>query len=138
MLLPIRMHTIWPQLHLRVELPQVHIDPSQALADIGLRPIRQLAEEEAQQGRQAILEYIAQVAREGDRFARIEVSTNVVAELAKEKRPDTRQVNIDYAPKHRVDVRVAEGRVEGTFRPGRVIVELAHIVVAGRKVDVRA
>jgi len=135
---PIRIHTVWPQLHLRVQLPQIRIDPSQALADIGLRPTHQIAKEEAQQGQEAILEYIAQIAREGDRFARIEVSTNVVAELAREKWPDTRQVNIDYAPKHRVDIRVAEGRVEGTFRPGRVIVELAHIVVAGRKVDVRA
>jgi hypothetical protein len=119
-------------------LPQIRIDPSQALADIGLRPTHQIAKEEAQQGQEAILEYIAQIAREGDRFARIEVSTNVVAELAREKWPDTRQVNIDYAPKHRVDIRVAEGRVEGTFRPGRVIVELAYILVAGRKVDVRA
>lgn len=138
MIPPIRLHTVWPRLLLRVELPQVLIDPSEALADIGLRPMGEVMKDEARQGRHAILDYIAQIAREGDRLAQVEVSSDVVAELAKEKWPDARELNVDYAPKHRVDILVREGRVEGLFQRGRVIVDLPHVVGTGRNLNVLA
>lgn len=136
MIPPIRLHTVWPRLLLQIELPQVLIDPSEALADFGLRPIGEVMKDEAQQGQNAILEYIAQTAREGDRLAQVEVSNNVIAELAKAKWPDARELNVDYAPKHRVDIVVQEGRIEGFFQRGRVIVDLPHVVGTGRNLNV--
>lgn len=136
MIPPIRLQTVWPQLRLRVTLPELSIDPSKALADIGLKPIGEMMKEEASQGQAAILKYIAEVAREGDRMAQVEASSNVIPELAREKWPDTRELNVDYAPKHRVDVRVSEGRIEGVFRRGQVIVDLPHVVGTGRNLNV--
>ncbi len=48
MLPPMRLHTIQPVLELNVTLPQVQLDPSAALADIGLRPIGEVMRERAQ------------------------------------------------------------------------------------------
>ena len=138
MVAPIRLHIVWPRLRLEVGLPKVLIDPSRALADIGLRPMVEMMKDEALKGQRAALAYIAQVAHEGDAMARVEVSNDVIAELAKEKWLDTRELNIDYAPKHRVDIRVDRGRIKGLFQRGRVIVDLPHVPVTGRKLDVVA
>lgn len=136
MLPPMRLHTIQPVLELNVTLPQVQLDPSAALADIGLRPIGEVMRERAQRGQAAMLKYIAETAREGDRLAQVEVSDKVIAELAKEKWPDSRELNVDIAPKHRVDVWVEEGRINAVLRRGRVVVDLPHIVGKGRNLDV--
>lgn len=136
MLPPMRLHTIRPVLELNVTLPQVDLDPSEALADIGLRPLGEVMRERAQRGQAAMLNYIAKTAHEGDRLAQVEVSNDVIAELAKEKWPDSRELNIDIAPKHRVDVRVEEGQINAVLRRGRVIVDLPHIIGTGRNLDV--
>lgn len=132
MLSPIRLDITWPQLQVTLHMPELSLDAREALGDIGLKPVGEIMRERAQRGVDAAVEYIGTVAREGDRMAQVEVSDNVIAELAREKWPDTRELNVDVAPKHRVDVRLESGRVDALFTPGRVRVDLPHTTGTGR------
>src|SRR5690554_6916132 len=129
MLSPIRLDITWPQLQVTLHMPELTLDAREALGDIGLKPVGEIMRERAQRGMDA---------REGDRMAQVEVSDNVIAELAREKWLDTRELNVDVAPKHRVNVRLEPGRVDALFTPGRVRVDLPHITGTGRHIDLRA
>src|SRR5690625_2181954 len=108
---PIRLDVTWPHLQVTMQMPQLSLDPKAALADIGLKPLGQVMRIQAQRGQSTALQYIGAIAREGDHMAQVEVSDNVIAELAREKWPAQRELNVDIAPKHRVDVRIETGRV---------------------------
>lgn len=135
---PIRLHITLPYLQVTTHLPEVEVDAQQAWNDLGLKHIGEAMRERAQRGQAAALRYIGAIAQEGDRMAQVEISDNVVVELAKEKWPPHRELNVGIAPKQLLDVRVTTGRVDVALTPGRVIVELPHIASAGRHIDVRA
>ncbi|MBO8142816.1 MAG: hypothetical protein H0Z37_11710 [Firmicutes bacterium] len=132
----VTIQTALPRLHVKTTLPSVRVDPSRALADIGLKPIGQIAAESASKARIIGLEAIRQIAREGDRMARIETGENAVPAIAKEKGYREKQINIDSAPKHRVAVAVETGNVSVQLAPGKVQVDVAFESAKGRRLDV--
>lgn len=134
---PIRLDITCPHLQITMHMPQLSMDAKEALGDIGLKPLGEVMQEQAQRGQAAAVEYIGAIAHEGDRMAQVEVSDNVIAELAKEKWSDERELNVGIAPKHRVDIRIETGRVDASFQPGRVLVDLPHITGTGRNIDLR-
>lgn len=135
---PIRLNITLPLLELTTHFPKVEVDAREAWSDLGLKPMGEVMRERAQRGQAAALRYIGNIAQEGDRMARVEVSDNVVVELAREKWPPRRELNVDIAPKNLLDIRITTGRVDAVLTPGRVVVELPHIASAGRRIDVRA
>lgn len=135
---PLRIEMGLPHLQIEQRLPQVRIDPSAALADLGLKPVGQLAREQAAAGQRRALEAIAQTAREGDRLARIELPGDPIVELARLRGQRDAQLNVDLAPKHRVAVEVAPGQVSVQLIPGQVRISGRIHLVAGRYIDLRA
>ena len=128
-----------PVLHLEVHYPRVLIDMKEARADLtGLNPWPRFAREKAAEARQHALRAIETIARDGDRMARIHLSTNAIAERAKERSRRTKDLNVTSAPKHPVNIVVVPGAVDVTFIPGRVSVAVAGNLLVGANLDTRA
>lgn len=131
------VQTILPHLELSIQLPRVLIDSRQAQADIGLKPLGQIAREQAGRGRSVALQAIAQTAREGDELARIEASGNPIVEQARRRGLRDLQLNVDLAPKHGPRVELEAGSVAINVIPGRVRISGSIHLVAGRFIDVQ-
>lgn len=127
------VHVSLPQLHVKQELPVVRIDVGRPLEELGLETNLTLARRAARAGREAALRYTAQKAREGDRLRDFQLGIDVV-DIAKEQgRPRHKELNVDIAPKSKVEIQVEPGRVQVQLEPGRVKVEVPFRLV---KVDV--
>lgn len=134
----IRLDLKWPHLEMTTTLPSVAVDDVDARAEIGLMPMPRFMRQQAQRARTIGLEGIAQIAREGDRLAKVEESANAIVEIAAEKWSKAQEVNIDHAPKNRPKVALQRGRVTARLVPGHVHVLLPHIPGTGRRLDVWA
>lgn len=135
---PLDMRVSFPRIDIHPTLPRLRIDARDAYGDIGLKPMGRLAKESAGASREAGDRAVADIAREGDRLARVEESTDAIAEIAAEKWPALRELNVDYAPKHRPQVFVEPGQVSMRFSPGDVQIQVPVMLGRGRVVDVRA
>src|SRR5690625_3061982 len=128
----------FPKLNVRPTLPEMTIDPTLAHGDIGLKQIGPLMKGVAAEAQAAGQQAIAQMAREGDRLARVEESANAIAEIASEKWPPLRELNVDVAPKHRPQVKVEPGQLSVQLQPGEVKVNVSLVMATGNVIDVRA
>lgn len=135
-IVPLRIAIELPRLELEIRQPRVHIDDREARADIGLKPIGQVARELAALGHSTALQAVAQIAREGDRLAQIELPGNPIPELAQQRGLRDAQLNVDSMPKHRVKVDLERGKVSFRFDPGRVHVSGSIHLAAGRFIEV--
>lgn len=134
----IRLDLKWPHLEMTTTLPRVTIDDVDARGELGLKPMPRFMRDQTQRARTTGLEGIAQIARDGDRLAKVEESANAIVEIAAEKWSKAREVNIDHAPKNRPRVDLQRGRVTTRLVPGHVHVLLPHIPGTGRRLDVWA
>lgn len=125
-----------PRLDISTRFPRVHIDVRQAQADIGLKPIGQIAREQAARGHRVAWQAIAQIAREGDELARIEEGGNPIAEQARRRGWRDLQVNIDVAPKHPVLVELEPGEVGVQLIPGQVRIRGYILLASGQYIDI--
>lgn len=138
MVRPIRMQVTFPELQLETTLPSIDMNLQAAHADIGLKPVGPLMEERAQRAQSAGLAAIAQMAQEGDRLAQVESFPDAIIDIASEKWPKERELNVDVAPKHRPTVKLEAGYVSVGVEPGQMRVQAVQIFLGGRWIDVRA
>lgn len=64
--------------------PQLSLDTTEARADIDMKSVRRRIEENAQYGKQGVMEGIARRAQEGQQLLRIEQGGKVIADIAKQ------------------------------------------------------
>lgn len=130
----VEMDVRLPSIKLRHKLPAVRIDVRYALEDLGIRRNQTIARLYATLGREAALRATARMAREGDMLRDVHLGTSVAEVAAARGRRQPKQLNVDVAPKTRVEVETIPGSVEleleaGEVRvqvpPGRVTVRLA-------------
>lgn len=118
------------QLVIDRELPRVLIDQSACFKELGFKTPMEFTAEMAQKARQRALEYVGEIAEEGDFLARLEYKgPHPLAELAlrRMERDDYLEWNFDLLPKSRpkfdvrghlkIDWQVLEGKVEFEPRP---------------------
>ncbi|GIM45503.1 hypothetical protein DNHGIG_10520 [Collibacillus ludicampi] len=146
-------------LDIQTERGKLSIDQSAPFAEEGLATSGQLARQFAQDGQQAVLDYIKKKAEEGDRLAREIQNGNVIADLAVENsRPPTHDFNVGLIPRspvhfsyqpavvrtsvflHRPEVQVQAHAVHAQVIPGNVQIQMAQypsitIQVSGERID---
>lgn len=117
-----RIESTPPAVEISIDFPTIEMDASAAWAELGYKPPQQYAADLAAAGRQAVDEAILRWAREGDRLALMQTD---VPTLAQERvwHGDGRQINVDIAPKSRVEVSI-DGDVAIDAVPGQVQVEV--------------
>ena len=64
--------------------PQLSLDTTEARADIDMKSVRRRIEENAQYGKQGVMEGIARRAQEGQQLLQIEQGGKVIADIAKQ------------------------------------------------------
>jgi hypothetical protein len=146
-------------LDIQTERGKLSIDQSAPFAEEGLATSGQLARQFAQDGQQAVLDYIKKKAEEGDRLAREIQNGNAIADLAAENsRPPTHDYNVGLIPQspvrfsyqpavvqtnvslHRPEVKVQVHAVHAHVIPGNVQIQMAQyptikIQVSGERID---
>lgn len=119
-----RMASTSPSLDVSLEMPAVEIDTRIPKAELGLRPPLHFSSELASAGQQAVIEATRLWASEGDELARIEEGPKIVHLAAHRAWPgDRRQLNVDVAPKSRIELTV-RGGVEIDLNPGELELEI--------------
>lgn len=106
---PVKIEQKPADLSVRQDPARVEIEPAQTRVvidnrpphrDIGLKNPLLLGLEAAQSGRQAVREYAAKQARQGDRLANAHLPGDEIAQIAKEESQDKTETNFDRIPKH--------------------------------------
>lgn len=96
---------------------KLNIDQSKARADLGFKPIPQLAAEFAKESIQAGLEGIARRARQGDELMKIENKGNpIIAQAIENGNRPEKQFNIGWIPRH--------GGIEIHYEPGKAVIDV--------------
>lgn len=109
----------------RMTLPSIRLDATEAWADIGQKGIVGLAMDIAQDAQAKGLRCIGKVASEGDKLARdIRPKAAALFEVIKARQPKHIDYNVDAIPKHMVEVEVTEGYVEGVYAPYEIVVHV--------------
>jgi len=112
-----RLKTTPAELDIEIEPPRVELDLDGPMAEIGLKPALETARDWAAKGMQAAYERIGKYARQGDALASFHLGVDVAALAAQEAWPgDGRQINVDVAPKSRVQV-TAHGDIHIDYSP---------------------
>lgn len=157
----IEMHTVNPQLNLHTTNPQIQlsteaakleisqphgqleIDQSPCRASLGLKGLAEFAQDNAERGRQTVLETIGRMSEEGDRMAGVEKEPDAIANIAADsvtvEPGDLEIVWIDkpiinyveklpefnYTP-GKIDLQLQRGTVETDFQRGTVNVGIGQ------------
>jgi hypothetical protein len=123
---------------------QLRIDDEQFWNDLGFKSIPTLSQENAQQGRDAALDFIATKAQEGDQLAKIEHKSDAIVGIVNEKVlqpkadfniafiPSPGSVKIQFTPaelhinwkKGGADIQVTPNKVIHNYTPGKTEVYL--------------
>jgi len=110
-----------------LEMPRLIIDQSQCFKECGLKNFSDVTREGAELGQRRALEYMGEIAEQGNRMAHIELNRPVIAEIALEKAmKEVKDFNITFIPQSRptFDVQV---EVSSDWRP-----------TTGRNIDINA
>lgn len=137
---PVEAQSTPPELDIEIDYPRVEIDARAARAEIGLKTTLAIARDLAATGQQAALEGIGRWASEGDELAAVEKGGSVARVAAEAAWPgDKQQINVDVAPKSRVEVDVTGG-ISIDIDPGRLSLAIVpdRVAVALRPGVVRA
>ncbi|ADG83628.1 DUF6470 family protein [Thermincola potens] len=109
-----------PEMEIKIDYPRVHIDQTQALADIGYKKVIALEAEQAHEGQATVLSGIERVAREGDSLARSAGrGTALIADIAWQNSFDNRDYNVAAIP-HTPPKIWFTGGININVRPGNV------------------
>lgn len=109
----------------RMTLPSIRLDATEAWTDIGQKGIAGLARDIAQDAQTKGLRCIGKVASEGDKLARdIRPKAAALFEVIKARQRKNIDYNVDAIPKHMVEVEVFEGYVEGVYTPYEIEVHV--------------
>lgn len=123
---------------------QLIIDDEQFWNDLGFKSIPTLSQENAQHGRETVLDYIATKAQEGDQLAKIENKSDAIVGFVTEKVlqpkedfniafiPSPGSVKIQFTPaelhinwkKGGADIQVTQNKVVHHYTPGKTEVYL--------------
>ncbi len=114
-----------PQADMRIEQPaaildinfkksELHIDQTEAFADVDQKSAARRTREWAEQAKQMLAQGVARRAREGDQMMKIENGGGAVAQISKQKsNPPMKEIGIGYLPK-------THFRVKIDYNPGEV------------------
>lgn len=118
-----------PQLQIQSTKPKLHIDQTKAFGDEGLKSIQDLMDQFSQDGKQAVLNYIANKVEEGNRIGSIEYGGNPIADMARESGLKQRDFTIGIMPEHPPEIQVEEGEVKFDLIRGKVNTEYNHVPI---------
>jgi len=149
-----------PELQIEQKLPQLEIDQTQCFIDMDRRPPMDFLRHVVGRAREAVLQAIARIAKEGDMLAAIEKGIDI-ADVALMNSQQLKEFNVAAVPEHRPEIDViihdpsislvpgdvgvnpVNGQVNGYLDWGRVKVfwrqkPYIDIDYIGRRVDVNA
>ena len=98
------------------------IDQTEAFADLNMRGFNDFSDHYTAKAQQDGMQAIAEIAREGDRMARIENGGDEIPRIAREKMRDDRQFNIGFIPSSPVDFEIDGSPPEIDYNPTSVTV----------------
>jgi len=110
------------QVEIRQPQGILEIDSTPSRASIGLKTPTQFAEDQAEAGRQTVLDTIARTAQNGDRLARIANGGNPIADIAAEQSLSD-PVDITLAPLAPPEIHYTAQKPEFDVAPGNVDVQ---------------
>lgn len=124
------------QLQIQTKKPSLHIDQTQAFADAGLKSVKRMIAEQAQQGYQAFLQGMGRRAAQGSALMKIENGGNVIAQQAEANAYNhPKQIGLAYIPSPLsvqihyesgdvdIQVRTQKPRIDAIARPP----QMSHI-----------
>src|SRR5699024_10951371 len=87
------------QLRIQTKKPSLHIDQTEAFADAGLKSVKRMIAEQAQQGYQAVLQGMGRRAAQGAALMKIEHGGNVIAQQAETNAyQNLKHIGLEYIP----------------------------------------
>ncbi|WP_432662666.1 DUF6470 family protein [Wukongibacter baidiensis] len=137
-----KMKTRDPKIDMEITQPEVMIDQTIPLAEIGLKKVTELIKTSARNGRQECLEGIGKIVQQGNELSRIDTGVDPIPSQAKYNAFDQKmkEVNIDFIPKSRPEITLNEGKVEINLQEGDVDIESkpqdVHLDLNRAKVEV--
>ncbi|MCJ8007595.1 DUF6470 family protein [Lederbergia wuyishanensis] len=133
---PARQSIQQPDANLHIEQPladmkmrtipgRLTIDQSKAWEDMDIKGIFQRVKENAERGKQKLLEGISRVAREGDEMLDIHSGRDVLVEQAKQKaNPPPIDTNITWVPSpFSVKIHYEPGKTNIQFQPRKPVID---------------
>lgn len=131
------------QLDIRQAKGEFEMDFTPYRYSIGIKNLQEFMRDYAQEGRQAVLEAIGNIAQEGDRLARIESKENAVVNIAADScmtpegqlewtRIEPPIVNYHFEPAKinvtpgKLDITLRRGTVENDSQPGSVDIQVSQ------------
>jgi len=111
-----------PKIDMEVTQPKVKINQEKPLAEMGLKDVFTLTRSKVQEAKQACLNGIGKIARQGDELARIEAGGNPIPEQAEYNAFEQfmKEVNFDLIPKSRPEITLEEGKVYTNLEEGKL------------------
>lgn len=111
-------------MNMRTIPSRLTIDQSQAWEDMNMKSVFKWGKEYAQKGRQAVMEGIARVAREGDEKMAIHTGRDAIVNQAKRNaNPAPANVNITWVPSpFSVKIHYTPGKTEIQFQANKPII----------------
>lgn len=110
-----RPYQLFPDMEIDSPPAGFSIDNSKPLEELGFHKIHSLINHLKNQGREKVIEGIAEASRDGDFLGKLELGGNRIAQLSKNKmEKEIPEVNVDLLPKNKpaIDVEVNPVRVK--------------------------
>lgn len=110
-----RPYQLFPDMEIDSPSPKIEIDSSKPLEELGFYRIHALINHLKNQGREKVIEGIAETSRDGDFLGKLELGGNRIAQLSKNKmREEIPEVNVDLLPKSKpqIDAETSPVRVK--------------------------
>lgn len=126
---PMKLRSIDAKSKIKMTDAVLLIDQRQCFSEAGLKGIMEINRIYAAKGRNAALEGIARIAREGKEMASISKNKGpVIAKIAKRNRfKKSKEVRFDMIPKSRPKITVIPGEVTGEFTKGYIEMKMGNI-----------
>ncbi|WP_432407093.1 DUF6470 family protein [Wukongibacter sp. M2B1] len=114
-----------PKIDMEITQAKVMIDQTRPFSEAGLKKIDEFNRMNTEKARQACLQGIGKIVRQGNELARIDTGVNPIPSQAKYNAfdQDIKEFNIGFIPKSRPEITLNEGRVEINLQEGYVNIE---------------
>ncbi len=120
----LQLHTEQPQLNLEIDKPVIKIDQSACFAETGLKTVKQLIRDFANQGYQKAMEYISKTASQGNMMKDIHSGDDVFVTIAEQDADDFAdkgELKLVSLPKSRPIITLERGSVKMNYIKGKVV-----------------
>lgn len=127
------IHQKHAKVDVRTEPIEIRIDQRQCFNEAGLKDNTAFMEDNVQEAKQNLLQWIGRVSSEGNMMAAIENNMDAIAEIALDNSIQVYDFNVDFLPKSRpkidfiggkVDIQVDEGYVELKTKPNKPVIDV--------------